>query len=392
VEFAPKWAADLLCASERNHRCSPSYIEDFVIEGKAKMGFSWDAKTRSYDLAEPEETERIVLVRLSALGDIVHSWPLAVAIREARPDCHMTWVVENHFKSLVIGHPAIDEVVPIFSKRWRAHPFDHHVRAEIKAVKLRLSAGPPQLCIDVQGLVKSALVTRWTRAVKRVGLSRPWRRELLSRLFYNSTLPGSNSHVVATNLELVRSAGGEPPGVPTSPDGSWLRIKVLKRRPRGPWSDSYAVILPGAGGESKILPAATLCSVADGIVSRGLDVVIAWGPSERHRAAEIVAGCGGRVHLAPKTDLEELAALLGDASLVVGGDTGPIHLAASFAVPTLSVFLTTDWRRNGPLGDRVAVISATEQGNLRPSGSAHAKKIRDVSAEEIIGKVANLIR
>ncbi len=336
--------------------------------------------------------ERIVLVRLSALGDIVHSWPLAVALREACPECHLTWVVENHFKSLVEGHPAVDEVVPIFSKRWRAHPFDRRVRAEITAAKLRLSDGPPQLCIDAQGLVKSALVTRWTRAVKRVGLSRPWRRELLSRLFYNSTLPGADSHVVATNLELVRSAGGEPPGVPTSPDGSWLRSKVMKRRPRGPWPDSYAVILPGAGGETKILPAATLRSVADGVVSLGFHVVVAWGPSERERAEKIVSGCGAGVHLAPKTDLEELAALLGDASLVVGGDTGPIHLAASFSVPTLSVFLTTDWRRNGPLGDRVAVISATEQGKLRPSGSAFAKKIRDISAEEIVGKLADLIR
>jgi len=122
-----------------------------------------------------------------------------------------------------------------------------------------------------------------------------------------------------------------------------------------------------------------------------MDVVIAWGPSERPRAEEIVAGCSARVHLAPKTDLEELAALLGDASLVVGGDTGPVHLAASLSVPTLSIFLTTDWRRNGPLGNQVAVISATEEGDLRPSGSAHAKKVRDVTAEEIIVGLRDLL-
>jgi heptosyltransferase-1 len=327
---------------------------------------------------------RVVLVRLSALGDIVHTWPLASAMHAADPHLHLTWVVEEAFRSLVDGHPAVDSVLTTRTRGWRRTPLSTTTRYEIGALKSRLHELGPELAVDAQGLLKSALVTRWTGAPRRVGLSRPWRRERLAGLAYTETVPGapSGSHVAATNLELVRALGAPPPPL-SPPDGSWLLERVAARRPTGVWPDSsYAVLLPGSGGAHKLLGPSLLAAAGREIAGSGLDVVVAWGPGERDRAADIAAS--GGLHLAPPTDLEELASLLGGAALVIGGDTGPVHLAASFGVPTVAVFLASDRRRNGPLGDRTAVVSGSIDRASRPSGSARTRPERDINVAEIV--------
>ena len=125
-------------------------------------------------------------------------------------------------------------------------------------------------------------------------------------------------------------------------------------------------------------------------MQRGLDVVVAWGPSEEDRARTVVELAGDGVHLAPPTDLRELAALLAAADLTVGGDTGPIHLAAALGTLTLAVFLTTDPERNGPLGERVGVVSGAEVGR-GPGGSATTGRRREVTAGEIRSAIDGLL-
>jgi lipopolysaccharide heptosyltransferase I len=334
---------------------------------------------------------RIVLIRLSALGDIVHTWPLAVALHAERPEAHLTWIVEQPLATLVEGHPAVDTVLTVATGQWRKRPFSARTRAEIAAFKSRVHELQPDLSIDAQGTLKSGLVTRWCKASRRVGLARPWRREVVAGLAYTETLPGSSSHrhVVATNLELVRSVGGEAPVVPSQPDGRWL---LERARPHftGSWGTGYAVILPGAGQPEKILSAAILADTARYLASQGMHVVTAWGPSERERAEEIIELGGAGVHLAPPTNLIELTALLGSAAVVVGGDTGPVHLAASLGVPTLAVFLTTDPERNGPAGARVAVVSGAAPGR-GPRGSATTGRARTISASEICTAIEQLL-
>lgn len=135
----------------------------------------------------------------------------------------------------------------------------------------------------------------------------------------------------------------------------------------------FAVLLPGAGHPSKVLPVEVLADVGRSLGDRGLDVVAAWGPGERERADAIASAGGEAVAIAPPTDLTQLAGLLGRATVVIGGDTGPTHLAASLHVPTLGVFLATDWRRNGPLGVRTDVVStASLPGTVRPDRASTA--------------------
>ncbi len=337
---------------------------------------------------------RVVLVRLSALGDIVHTWPLAEAVRAARPEAHLTWVVEAPFVPLVDGHPAVDLVIPARSRAWRRSPFDARTRHEIAVLRTRLRELEPDIALDPQGLVKSALVTWWSRAPRRVGLARPWRRELLAGPAYTERLPGSldHPHVVATNLALAAAVGAPVPGEPTPPDGRWLSHQVADRPVPGGDRGPRAVLLPGVGQPHKGLSTDTLAEVARALATDGLDVVVAFGPGEERRARAVVDATGGTARLAPPTDLLELVRLMGGSRVVVGGDTGPMHLAASLGVPTVGVFLASDWRRNGPLGPHTSVVAGAAAADVavRPTGRARSEPVRPVTAEDILAAVAEL--
>jgi len=338
---------------------------------------------------------RLVLLRLSSLGDIIHTWPLAQSLRDHQPDVHLTWVVEEPFRSLVEGHPAVDAVITVATRRWRKAPFSPETRSEIAIVKTQLRELSPDMALDSQGTLKSAWVTRWTAAPDRVGLARPWRRELFSALAYTRVLKGArrDPHVVATNSTLVTAIGAPAPENTPMPDGQWFLERARQHHPEFlQRNTAFAVLLPGAGHPSKILDPNILGDLARRLAARGLEVVVAWGPGEINRAKAVVACADGAATVAPPTNIEQLTVLLGNASVVIGGDTGPVHLSASLGTPTLGIFLTTDWRRNGPLGNRTSVISgALLKEKVRP-GSASAKRKITPSVEAIEAKVISLLR
>ena len=210
---------------------------------------------------------------------------------------------------------------------------------------------------------------------------------------YSRTTPGDENqrHVVATNIAMVKALGLEPATELPLPDGSWLFNSLRKHHADLSPADPYAVLLPGAGHPSKVLNPRTLAGVAIDLAKQKLKPVVAWGPGERERAAAVVSHTDGVAELAPQTSLEQLTVLLGQAAVVVGGDTGPVHLAASLGIPTLGVFLTTDWRRNGPLGPRTTVVSGASESPGGPSGSARAAPLRPIASQEIISAALDLI-
>ncbi len=336
---------------------------------------------------------RVVLIRLSALGDVVHTWPLAVALRAVRPDLHLTWVVERPLLPLVEGHPAVDSVIAVATKRWRRNVFSAETRSHIAVLRTQLHELQPELALDPQGVFKSALVAGLSRAPARVGLARPWRRERLAGVAYTDTIRGSanSRHVVATNLEFVRSVGGVPPAAPTAPDGSWLLRSTADSPPPVTPETAYLVLVPGAGRAEKVIPVEDLAAVARHAAVAGLTVHVVWGPGERDRAEAVVKLGGRGVFLAPPTDLDALVLLLANARAVVGGDTGPVHLAASLSIPTLAVFTATDWRRNGPLGARIEVVSGALTGDGGPTGSSRALRPGHVTAAQMIAGLERLL-
>ncbi len=335
---------------------------------------------------------RAVLVRLSAVGDIVHTWPLAASLRTARPDLHLTWVVEEPLRPLVEGHPAVDQVVTTATRRWRRRPLSSPTRQEVRALRARFSDLAPHVTLDPQGVLKSAFVTRWTGAEHRVGLARPWRREWIAGFAYTSLLPGSDDpHVIATNVEMVRAVGGVPPARPPAPDGRWLLHRGETPPAFTEIGSTYAVLLPATAHRRKEVPVPILAGLGRRMAAAGLDVVAAWGPGERSLAEAVREAAEGRVRVAPPTGLLELARLLAGATVVVGGDTGPTHIAASLGVPTLAIFTATDWRRNAPLGARVDVLATAGVGEDPLRSGARAKRRQPPTVDELTTAVGRLI-
>ena len=243
------------------------------------------------------------------------------------------------------------------TKRLAAHTVlaARHPRRDRRSCAPASTSSQPDLAIDPQGVVKSAARDPLDRAPRRVGLARPWRRERLAGLAYTDTVPGSASrrHVVASNLELVRVGRRSAAGRLRRPDGRWL-LRSASATAAGLARTAYlgaaaAGRRPAGQGSCRWRG---LAEVAVALAAGRLaGQVVAGGPASADRAEAVVERGRRRMSAWPRppTSTSSLPLLAG-ARVVIGGDTGPVHLAASLGVPTVAVFTATDWRRNGPLG------------------------------------------
>lgn len=326
---------------------------------------------------------RFLLSRLSALGDIVHTWPLAAALA---PHGDVVWVVEERLAPLVALNPLVTHTVPVATKRWRLAPWEKQVRREAIRVVRTLRVLAPEVSLDPQGLVKSAAWAFLAKVPRRLGLASHHRREWVSGLFYTEkvTPPPTCSHVVDINLSLA-GALGLPVGYGVWPDGTFLRPHLPP-----PPEEAHAVLLfPGSGHPRKNWPVALFAELARRLLDAGVPVTAFWGPGERPIAQELVRQAPG-ARLAPATDLLELAASLAVARAVVGGDTGPVHLAAALGTPTVAVHVATDPRRNAPRGPRVAVVSGARSGASR--GRATTGAARPVAVEDVVAALTPFLQ
>lgn len=321
---------------------------------------------------------RVLLTRLSALGDIVHTWPLADALTRGGEPVELAWVVEESFLPLVALHPGVARALPVATRRWRHTPFAAATREEVLQARRAVREFRPEVALDPQGLWKSAAWALLSGAPERVGLARSLRREALAGVLYTRTVapPSELRHVVDLNLSMA-GALGRAASYGASPDGTFLLrgASASEARPA-------VALLPGTGGKDKAWPAASFAALAREASSRGLPVTVVWGPGERELAGSIAASAGPDVSLAPRTSLLELAALLARCAAVVGGDTGPVHLAASLGVPTVAVFVATDPERNGPRGRCVRIVSAARTGAR--GGRARSAAMGEASVAEVL--------
>lgn len=329
---------------------------------------------------------RVLLTRLSALGDIVHTWPLASLLARELPGIEIHWLVERHFLPLVETHGAVAGAIGVATRRWRKELLSASTRREAGGAARRLRELSFDVALDPQGLVKSAVWARVADVPRRVGLGGRHRRERVAGLFYTETvdpLPEA-IHVVDLNLSLATALGVRPHSG-LAPDGRFLLASGSGPRvPAG-----AVVLLPATGGPGKAWPPGRYAELAAALARRGRPVTVAWGPGERSVAETIAAEADAGVEIAPPTSIVELAHLLAGAAVAVGGDTGTVHLAASLGVPTVAVFLATDPRRNGPRGDRVTVVSAAREGARR--GRARTEAGRQIGVHEVLAAVDTML-
>ncbi|MDX2176379.1 MAG: glycosyltransferase family 9 protein [Candidatus Sumerlaeia bacterium] len=307
---------------------------------------------------------RILIVRLSAIGDVLHALPVLDALRRALPEARIGWLVEETSAPFLEGHPQLDTLYAIPRKRWRGRSFLRSFRGEVVPYFRRVRADGWDAALDLQGLAKSAMAARASGAPRRVAFAGALAREMSGLLATDRVAPGpEEAHVVRKNLALLRALGVEPPPdargrLPLRPEE---RDKAAQSLRAAGWrGEPLAGLNLGAGWATKRWSPAAFAALGRLLRERhGLRPVVIWGPKEEAWRDECLAGLeGAEGFAAPPTTLRELAAVVSLLDLFVGGDTGPTHLAALLDVPTVAVFGASDPLRNGPWPPENAVVAA----------------------------------
>ena len=301
---------------------------------------------------------RILIVKMSSMGDVVHAQPLATDLRRVFPDARIEWVVEKPFQAICRLNPAVDEVIPISWRRWRKKLWAAAVRSEMAEFHRQITGEPYDLVLDCQGLIKSAVVTRMAPAVSRAGPAWAFAREPLASLAYDrKAVVPRDWHVVRRNRAIGAAAGGyaldwpadfglEAPILDTD-EAAWLP------------AEAYALLVTGASRDDKLWPEAHWVLVAQRLQQAGLALVWFWGTeAERLRAERLArlstqaAGAAATPAVVPPfLTVYDAARVIAGAEVTVGLDTGFTHLAAALGRPTIAIFCDFDAVQCAVTGD-----------------------------------------
>jgi heptosyltransferase-1 len=305
---------------------------------------------------------RILIVRTSALGDVVHALPVLTALRRHLPEAEIGWVVEEAMAPLLEGHPDLDRLLIVRLRTWRRRPWARAHREQTLAFVRQLGDFGADVVLDLMGNHKAGVISALTMADRRIGLARAHRREPSSALWISEGVdPKADgveaTHAVDRGLALL-SALGLPDEAPDFAPARLLRGAPATVDGREPGSAApYVLLLPGAGWGNKRYPAAWWGRVAHEVGERtGIVTWAAPGPGEEPLAREALSASGGWIQAVHANRLPELATVLRHARLVVGGDTGPLHLAHALGTPVLCLMGPTDPYRSGPYGDPGAAL------------------------------------
>jgi heptosyltransferase-1 len=291
----------------------------------------------------------VLVVRLGALGDIIHALPAVAALRAAYPGARIDWLVDAKHRAILDLVPVIDRILVLERPS---------LAGWIEAAR-GLRAQRYDVALDFQGLMKSAILARASGAPRVLGFSIWHLREKGARPFYSESLDPSRApvegHVIHKNLRLVEALGVREAAIefPLRHVPSAARDALLAAAAGAP----FALLNPGAAWPNKQWHSDRFGEVAAFLREvRGLVPFVLWGPGERPLAEAVIASSGGAARLAPATTLADLVEICRSASLMVSGDTGPLHIAAAVGTPTVSIFGPTDPARNGPWSpDDIAV-------------------------------------
>lgn len=302
------------------------------------------------------ETPRIALVKLGALGDLVHAFPLVSALKASRPAARLTWIVEERFRDVPRLHPAVDEVVTVDTRRWRRELVRGSWLAAWRDIAdfRRQVRGRFDLALDAQGLFKSAAATWLTKAPVRIGFAPGDCREPASAwAMTHHAPPAGPVHMVQKNRGLLSVLGLPAEEVrfqiTTSSADDWWAHDLWALHRIGP-HDRVIVLHPGAGHPAKQWDLSRFVAVAERLEHwAGLRVLWTVGPDER-LPLEGVAHRLPRSFVVTPPGIGALAALLRRCSVVIAGDTGPLHLAAALGRPTVALYGPSDPLRAGPTG------------------------------------------
>lgn len=306
-------------------------------------------------MTTPSE-QKFLIVRLSSLGDLVHTIPAVAALRAAFPAAQIDWVVDRRWSPLIELVTCIHQTIPL-----------DRSPGEVLALIARVRRTHYTCALDLQGRYRSAILAWLSGAPRRIGRAAKSTREPGAALFYTERIVPTGRHIADMTIDLALPAGAKPSTEPQFP----LRVpseaaqRVRDRLAREGIRGAYVVISPGGGWKSKCWPPERFGALAAAIErTHHLRAVVNIAPGEESMAREII-GAGARAKpVALSFDIHELAALLAEARLVIAGDTGPLHLAAALGTRVVGLFGPTDPARNGPLPRGLVVQAASDPSQL----------------------------
>ena len=310
------------------------------------------------------------------MGDILHALPAITALRKAHPAWRIDWAVEPRWRPLLTSEPesslqdsarsetqpVADRIHAVPTKKWGKTPFRRETLAEIRALRADLRASEYDAVLDLQGSIRSAVVARLSGCRRIVGEARP--REAPAKWLFTERVETAGRHVIEQDIELAGAVAGDlltaaAPALPVDAEAEdWCnQLPELKD---ALWMSKPVVLLhPGGGWGAKRWPPDRYGALAEEFTRRGGLVLINAGPGEEDLAADVLAAANGHASMV-SCSLPQLIALSKRVSLVIGGDTGPLHLACALGKPVVGIYGPTDPGRNGPYGTRFRVLRNPE--------------------------------
>jgi heptosyltransferase-1 len=290
-------------------------------------------------------TKKILLIKTSSLGDVIHALPAVTDLKVAGAAARIDWVVEEPLVAIARLHPGVDDTIPVAIRRWRGVWWRGAIRDEVRACKRRLQAATYDAVIDAQGLFKSALIALAARGTRH-GLDFHSSREPLA-LFYQHTyrIPWDLHAVERTRLLAARALGYAVP--PRCDYGIRAAARNFEWLPA---PGGYAVLLHASSGDYKLWDEENWMTLGSALNAAGMPCVLPWGNARERERSVRIANCLRAAVVPPALSLDDLAGLLAGGKAVVGVDTGLTHLAAALGVPTVGIYSATDPAATGIYG------------------------------------------
>ena len=340
---------------------------------------------------------RILIVRIGAMGDVLHALPAVAALREHRPSAQIGWAIEPRWTSLLAAHtqggsPLVDRIHPVPVRDWKAKPFNIATAGSILALRRELHAERYDIAVDLQGTIRSSIIGRLAGAAVFAGSAHP--REAPAGLLYTRKIEAHQPHVVVQACEIL----GAATGIRLAPAEPVLARQIAAEA----WCDGIFAELPesarsrvvvlsaGGGWGAKCWPAERFGAVAAALHARGCAVIVSAANPEDELAQRVVQASAGTAW-SVVCDLPQLTALLRRAALCIAGDTGPLHLAAALGTPVVGIYGPTDPARNGPFTQKKCILRNPLSATNHSRHAAIEPGLLSISVEDVIHSGVELL-
>jgi len=345
--------------------------------------------------------ERMLIVRLGAMGDIIHTLPAVTGLRLAFPRAEIGWIIEERWAELLCTlptprsgpcspqRPLVDHVHTVNTQRWRKAKFASGTWEQIASTLSDVRGRQYQVAVDLQGAVRSALLARWSGAPVIFGMRQP--RETAAGMFYTRLVMPKGTHVVQQFLAVAEAVAATPLPIPTiqlpcDPSAEQACERMLSHL----GITEFALLNPGAGWGAKQWPAERYGAVAEQLSQSGLKSLINYGPGEESLARSVENSSGGTAK-AITSSLPQLIAFTRRAHVFIGGDTGPMHLASALQIPVVGIFGPTNPARNGPFGTKNTVLRSLSSPTDHSRRAEPDPGLLEITPEKVVAAVRQLL-